>query len=222
VVLSRVSTSALPGKQTIFFYALWCLSAVVSSFFLRGGAALAPVQIGMEIFDAAFTLVWVLALRRDILRLYVSSKAGFKPYLVALVAAYPVALIIHSFVTVLERKFSLPVVSVARTFLDGGFGWGVVFVSVCVQPAVIEELAFRGVILTTLADVMKPVETIVVAAIAFSIMHFSVVMFAPFVLMGLYLGWLRQWSGSLWPAMLAHFLHNSLVTLHEARAIFPL
>jgi hypothetical protein len=221
VILSRVASSARPGKQTILFYFLWCLTAVISAFILRGGAPVVPVELGMEIFDSALTVVWVLALRRDILPLYGPSKGGWKPYGVAVGVAYPLALGVHSLVRFLESRFSIPVTNLLEPFRQGGYGWGLIFLSICIQPAVIEELAFRGVILTTLRDVMRPAETIVVAAIAFSIMHFSLVMFVPFVLMGLYLGWLRHWSGSLWPAMMAHFLHNTLVTVHETRPIFP-
>jgi membrane protease YdiL (CAAX protease family) len=222
VVLNRVSQSDRPGKQTIWFYALWCLSGVVSSLIARGGGESVPIQMGMEIFDAAFTVGWVLILRREILKLYAQSSGGIAPYLVVAAAAYPIAFVIHAYVTFINRTFSLPGDGGTESFFDAGFGWAAVVVSMCVQPAVIEELAFRGVIQTTLREVIRPFETIIVAAIAFSIMHFNLVMFVPFVLLGLYLGWLRQWTGSLYPAMAAHFLHNALVTLHEARPIFPL
>jgi membrane protease YdiL (CAAX protease family) len=221
-VLNRVSQGARPGKQTIWFYALWCLSGAISSLIARAGSNVVPIQLGMEIFDAAFTVGWVLLLRRDILTLYVHSTGGIGPYLVALAAAYPIALIVHAYVALLNRTFAIPMIDSVETYFGEGFGWTMILLSTCVQPAVIEELAFRGVIQTTLGEVIRPFETIIVAAIAFSIMHFSLVMFVPFVLLGLYLGWLRQWSGSLYPAMAAHFLHNALVTLHQARPIFPL
>jgi len=39
----------------------------------------------------------------------------------------------------------------ANPYLEGGFGWGMVVLMIAVQPAIFEELAFRGTILSALS-----------------------------------------------------------------------
>ena len=39
--------------------------------------------------------------------------------------------------------------------------------------------------------------------------------------LGIYLGWLRHRSGSLYPSMVAHFLHNAFVVTAEVWALGP-
>jgi membrane protease YdiL (CAAX protease family) len=222
-ILLEVSRSARPGKQTIVFFLLWLLLGAAHAAASREGEGL-PVG-PLLVFDAvAFlaTAAWAAGLRRDSLRLYLTVGRAPAPWVLAVLAAYPVALAVHVFVAFLERRFSIEVPRLTDEFLSQGYGPGAVALAICIQPAVVEELAFRGIIQTTVRDVMRPGEAIVVSAIAFSIMHWSLVMFVPFVILGAYFGWLREASGSLYPSMLAHFLHNGLVVLDERVRIFPL
>lgn len=78
-------------------------------------------------------------------------------------------------------------------------------------PAVCEEFLFRGTLQTFFIESFKNKHiAIVVTAIIFSIIHFQFLGFIPRVLLGVYLGYLTIWSGSLLLPILAHFLHNFL------------
>lgn len=44
-------------------------------------------------------------------------------------------------------------------------------------------------------------------------MHFQFFGFVPRTLMGVFFGYLFIWSGSLWPAVFAHSLNNTMVVL---------
>lgn len=92
----------------------------------------------------------------------------------------------------------------------------VLFTSV-VLPALSEEWTDRGVLWVALRRVVGPGATIFCSALAFAFMHglngaglFEV---PHRFLLGLALGWLRQRSGSLWPCIVAHALHNGLAVL---------
>jgi membrane protease YdiL (CAAX protease family) len=99
---------------------------------------------------------------------------------------------------------------------DAGFGFAVVLLVICIQPAVIEELAFRGVILESLESILDPREAIIVSALLFMVLHLAVPSFPHLFIMGLLLGVLRRRTGSLYPCMALHFTHNSLCVLTEA------
>jgi membrane protease YdiL (CAAX protease family) len=85
------------------------------------------------------------------------------------------------------------------------------------MPAVFEELAFRGVILTSLTRVMGSTEAGVVSAFMFMVLHLSVPSFPHLLLMGLALAYIRLKSGSVLPGMLLHFTHNLLCVVAEHR-----
>lgn len=85
-----------------------------------------------------------------------------------------------------------------------------------VLPAVGEELMFRGTIQPFLQKWTKnPHWAIWITAIIFSAIHFQISGFIPRMLIGVYLGYLCYWSGSLWLPILAHFMHNSMSILTD-------
>ncbi|MGA3006581.1 MAG: CPBP family glutamic-type intramembrane protease [Opitutaceae bacterium] len=129
--------------------------------------------------------------------------------LLTLAAAGLSAWLINPLLQSPELRYSEP-------FLKTGYGWWPVFISVAVCPAIFEEIAFRGIILKKLEAVMPPAQALLVTALLFAIMHYNLLGFVIFLVpLALAAGWTVQKSGSLWPAMLIHFLHNSGVVLME-------
>jgi membrane protease YdiL (CAAX protease family) len=116
---------------------------------------------------------------------------------------------------VLKKLLGIPEIEVLPEFRAAGYGMFMVVVMIAVQPAVFEELAFRGLILGGLEHVLNPLEAVIVSAALFMIIHLSVPSFPHLFVMGLALGWLRLKSGSLYPCMLLHFSHNLLCVLSE-------
>jgi ABC-2 type transport system permease protein/sodium transport system permease protein len=86
-----------------------------------------------------------------------------------------------------------------------------VFVALAIVPAVCEELFFRGFLLSGLAQSMRPWRAILWSAAAFAAFHFYIFRFAATAGLGVVLGWARWRSGSIWPAITVHALHNGLL-----------
>lgn len=210
-------------RRSIVFFVIWCLSGVAAAWAgnLKDGN-IVPILLLIQGLDAAFTGGWALAFRRQALSLFARLRGGMLPLLLPLLLAWPFAFAIHLFVTGLHRGFSIQIQNYSMPYLEAGYGWGVIVLSVCLQPAFVEELAFRGILQSGLEDLVRPAEAAFIAAVGFSIMHFNLVMFLPLACLGLYLGWLRRWSGSLWPPVIAHGLHNLIVLLDERSPMFPL
>ena len=80
-------------------------------------------------------------------------------------------------------------------------------------PAVCEELFFRGYVLSGLRGGLGGGLAVVVAAVSFGIYHGSVHRLIPTAVLGLLFGLLVLRFRAIWPAMLAHFLHNGLSAL---------
>ncbi len=82
---------------------------------------------------------------------------------------------------------------------------------ICILPAIVEEVAFRGVIQHRLEMVVSPWVAMIAASCLFSIAHLNVLSAPYLALMGLLLGWMKWKTGSLYPPMIVHFLHNYIV-----------
>jgi len=96
--------------------------------------------------------------------------------------------------------------------LDGQPEW-LLFVSLAVLPAVCEETAFRGALLSA---AKRPWVGVVVVAVLFAASHGALVR-APITFgVGVLAGALRVSTGSLWPAVGLHVLHNGFALVLAA------
>lgn len=79
-------------------------------------------------------------------------------------------------------------------------------------PAIFEETFFRGGMQNLLQRwTLKPWLAIAITSIVFSAIHFSYYGFIPRVALGVVLGLLYYYSGSIWLAIAGHFFNNALV-----------
>jgi membrane protease YdiL (CAAX protease family) len=92
-----------------------------------------------------------------------------------------------------------------------GLGDAALVLSFCALPAVTEEVAFRGLVQRWLEGVLAPGKAIALAAALFTVVHLSLLSVPYLFLAGCLLGWVRWRTGSLWPCVAVHFLHNLVV-----------
>lgn len=79
-------------------------------------------------------------------------------------------------------------------------------------PALCEEALFRGGLQNFLSrSTGKPWLAIVIVSILFSALHLSFYGFLPRLFLGIMLGVLYHYSGSIWLSIIAHFFNNALV-----------
>jgi ABC-2 type transport system permease protein/sodium transport system permease protein len=94
-----------------------------------------------------------------------------------------------------------------------------ILLAMAVLPAVVEELFFRGYLLSALLGVLRPWQAIGSAAALFALFHvilsgmLAVERFVPSLLLGVVLGWVCWKTGSVWPGVLLHALHNGCVVM---------
>ncbi|MBC7826454.1 MAG: CPBP family intramembrane metalloprotease [Chitinophagaceae bacterium] len=82
---------------------------------------------------------------------------------------------------------------------------------IAVLPAICEELCFRGALQRILIHCSKsPWAGIIITAILFSALHLQFQGFLPRMILGIVLGALYWYSGSLWTSILAHFVNNGV------------
>lgn len=80
-------------------------------------------------------------------------------------------------------------------------------------PALAEEALFRGVIQPLFQRGTGQHRGIFLTALAFAVLHQQISAFLPILALGLVLGYVRQWSGSLWAPSLMHFVNNAAIVV---------
>lgn len=191
------------------------LASMGLAFLWRGDAGRA--ELAVTIVDSVIVLLWVAFGSRETLA-SLTRWAGWQWCLLAATLSLVTFGLSIVLVGGLTAWLSLERVSYSACFLDDGFGWGMIVLVICVQPAIIEELAFRGVIQGALGRILSPRDAIVVTALLFMTLHLTLLSFPFLFVMGLVLGVLRARLGSLYPGMVLHFCHNGIVLLLEAQA----
>ncbi|MDA3953158.1 MAG: CPBP family intramembrane metalloprotease [Bacteroidales bacterium] len=83
-----------------------------------------------------------------------------------------------------------------------------------ILPSIGEELIFRGIFQRLFAEWTKNIHWgIIIAAFLFSAMHMQFYGFLPRFLLGVLLGYLFYWSGSIWIPILGHFVNNTTAVI---------
>lgn len=94
----------------------------------------------------------------------------------------------------------------------GGMELFVQFLSLCLVPAVTEELFFRG----AMQGLLRPsgsAAAIFGTALLFGLLHLDLAQGLTAFICAVFLGWLAERSGSILPGMLLHFINNTLAFL---------
>lgn len=93
---------------------------------------------------------------------------------------------------------------------EGPLSFIITLLSVGIMPALVEEFAFRGVILGTMRKYMSDGASIFLSAALFGLLHGNLVQI-PFAFgVGLILAYATVYTGSLIPGMILHCLNNTM------------
>lgn len=202
-----------PIGPTIWFYVAFLGVAGVLNVYARitddEFGALLIGAIGLAVVTLAFG--W----SRGALIAAPSRTAGLSlaGYGLILLASVPIVLVVAAYVDGLYALFRIHVPNELGVLEHRHVVWAVVLI--VIAPPLTEELAFRGLIYGGLRDHLRGNEALLISAIAFGLIHLSIPSLVTHVPLGLYLGWLRQRTGSLWPGVFAHACHNLGVCLLE-------
>ena len=139
---------------------------------------------------------------------------GHWPLFVWGVAAVATPLIgmISSLIVGLFLEDSESLVEMTRIFRDlanNGFLLPLAFL-IGATPGICEELLFRGYVQSRLTTRLGGFGGILITSVFFAAFHMDLVHSTAVFALGVWLGWLCWQSGSIFPAMLAHFFNNAI------------
>jgi len=82
------------------------------------------------------------------------------------------------------------------------------FLILALVPALCEELFFRGFLMSQWMPYFGKWKSVLLTALLFAVAHVNPWYFLYYLLLGVYLGWLRTWRDNLVLCVLAHLLNN--------------
>jgi len=205
-------------RSVIFLY-LSLLAGIGLTFLISKASDEFTAEAAGEIIIVAIVTVASLIHRQELKDCTRNAGFAWKGYGAILLASVGVALVVHSYVWGLHHLFRLKTTSELSAFEGRSPAWA--FLLYAGAPAVFEELGFRGVLFGLLRRSLNAREAVLLSAVLFGIVHLSVPILITHVPLGLYLGWLRERSGSIYPSMTAHFLHNSLIVAGTTWSLLP-
>jgi sodium transport system permease protein len=202
--------------EALFCFALMLTVALFLSGFLQGSPT--GLVVGQVGFVMAPPVLLALILTRSPAR---TLRLRW-PAARFLAVAAALAVTLHPLMVELGRavEYAFPVPRLVQdylqTFISKIPDLGTMVVLIAVVPAICEEFAFRGFILSGLENGHRPRSAIVVSAFLFGIMHVLVSVFGQLfgtTVLGLVLGLLAVRSRSLLPGIVFHFGNNALGVL---------
>jgi len=173
-------------------------------------------QLAMILTPALLMTVVLTGSPRDTLLLKLPGWRTIPAALLLAVCLHPLANVLQSAVTQLYpigegAKGALE--SIQQMLVHANI-WQLLIV-IAFVPAVCEELAFRGFILSGFRHIGHKWRAIALTAFFFGVIHGIIQQSMLACLVGVVLGYLAVQSGSILPCMVFHLVHNSLAVLNS-------
>lgn len=224
---SRVQEKAIApagpaGQQRALLTVVWLFGLLLGLSFILGIVdrfVKSPVpETVVSGVSAAIVLVFAGLQYRSVLPLLGAPKLSLLRSLELAVVATVSAFTVLQYFSLIAH-FGVPLINAADEFRKFGWGIGPMVLFVSIMPAIFEELAFRGVIQSSLEKIFTAREALIIQAALFSVLHLLPMNFPSHFLMGLCLGYARLRSRSLYPGMLMHASWNAYVLFHDLKMI---
>ena len=166
---------------------------------------------GTQMILLLVPLFLVVYTKRDIRQTYGFAHAKITGYLGGVLMSIGLVVVNLVLTTGLMSLFPESTANVETAFSNIlGDNVAAVFLVIALTPAICEEMLFRGVILHSLKAKYKIPSAIAVTAVLFGVYHMSLVKFIPTGLIGLLCCIVVWKTGSIYPAMLMHFINNAI------------
>lgn len=142
--------------------------------------------------------------------------SGFRPYLFAAgmwLIGLSILIVWMQVLIWLGVDFLVPPDTAQKALDEAGGSIVITILLVGIAGPIAEEVFFRGFVLTGLLKRFGVRRALLFSSLLFGLFHIDPGAIVPTFALGLILGWVYLKTGSVWPAMFAHGLHNTVAVL---------
>lgn len=202
-------------RQSLSIYVIIVLLFYISSTFFQTRYGLAGIPLTQVFGLLVPALLAVLLMKKDFKSVFFfNTTQSFKYYRIGL-GLWLLALVLSG----IYSFYAIDILPEEKEMLDA---FNYIFenlsllnqiLMIAVLPAIIEELLFRGLFLSSLLKHTRPSIAIFATSLMFAAMHLSLLkLFTTFIL-GSTFGYVVYKSKSIFPAIFLHFVNNSFSVL---------
>jgi len=204
---------ALFGKRVLRWFALlWAVEFAAAA----NVPALASLQRQL-VFNEVVLMLGASLLMIKLYKLDVRETLSLRPVKpvvwLAIIFAIPTANSAAVAVFRLANIF-LPVSeellrNTSESLIPPGIPHWQLYIFLGVLPALCEEIAFRGILLSGLRHRLRPPALAITVGLIFGLFHMTLFRIAPTAVLGVILTAIALWTGSIFPGMLLHMGNNA-------------
>ena len=215
----RYPISMMPCKSSKHlpawpFFLVFTWPSVFSPIFTRYTRGIIPLLV-IDGVLSAFTLVYVILFWADLKKLF-----AWKSFAVAKILSYASTAVIGASVVNYAVKWLNKTIFDTESYYYSAFSHLkyaklITILTVALQPAIFEELAFRGVMQEGLNKVTDTRQAIFISAFLFTLLHMSFISFFWLMPFALWLGYIRMKEETIWYGMIVHFCFNTTACFLE-------
>lgn len=195
------------------FFGIHLAVCLISNFtsYTRGLAPLLTVDAVLSVF----TLLYVILLRKELKTLLRWTNFSLVKTAGYAATAVLAAVTVHFAVKWLNKTIFDADAYYYYAFSHLQYSKLVTILVVALQPAIFEELAFRGVLQEGLIKVTDKKQAVFTVAFLFTILHMSFISFFWLLPFSLWLGYIRLKEETIWYGVLIHFIFNTTACFLE-------
>lgn len=177
-------------------------------------------QLAISVLDIGIVIAFWIYAKRELAPLFSLSGLRIKLILLTVIGALAGSVVISLVADWINVSISDDVFYNPYLFEDTTFPLLISILFICVQPAIFEEVAFRGFLFSNLEKVTSPAGAVYISSFIFGLLHLAFISLLWLVPIGLAFAFLRLRYNTLWYGIIGHFIYNLGITLIEFYQLF--
>lgn len=177
-------------------------------------------NIAVTVIDCLIVIAFWAAAAKDIRPLFSVSKLSAKIIVLTILGAALGSVVVSALAYMINVSLQDDTFYSTDLFQNTSYPLLYATLLIAVQPAIFEEVAFRGFLFNNLRKVTNGTSAIYITGFLFGIMHIQIIGLLWLIPIGLVFAYMRNRYNTLWYGIIGHFTYNFCITLLEFNAIF--